>query len=59
MKLRPYSANQTYNATGSIKNRTWNLFLSFFIFVGLSGLNAEAQKTFEWPCFHGTDRTNK
>lgn len=59
MKLRPYSANQTYNATGSIKNRTWNLFLSFFIFVGLSGFNAEGQKTFEWPCFHGTDRTNK
>jgi outer membrane protein assembly factor BamB len=59
MKLRPYSANQTHVASGSIKKRTWNSFLSFCFFVGLSGFNAAAQKTSEWPCFHGPDRTNK
>ena len=59
MNLHSSSTNQNYIAFGSIKKRTWNLFLPFCIFVSLSSFNAPAQKTYEWPCFHGPDRTNK
>jgi len=34
--------------------------LAFILLViSLSGLNVSAQKTDEWPSFHGSDRTNK
>ena len=58
MKLGSYSDNQTYITIGSIKKRIWNSFVSFCLFASLSGFNAAAQKTSEWPCFHGSDRTN-
>ena len=41
------------------KNRIWNSFLVLYFFFTLSGFNAAAQKTPEWPCFHGPNRTNK
>ena len=31
----------------------------FFFFVTLSSCTASIQNTCEWPCFHGSDRTNK
>jgi outer membrane protein assembly factor BamB len=59
VKLHTYSDNQTYKPTAGIKKRIWNSFLTFCFFVNLSGFNAAAQKTCEWPCFHGPNRTNK
>ena len=51
--------NQTNHSSNSIIGRTLNFFLAVCFFTALSGFNATAQKTFEWPCFHGPNRTNK
>jgi outer membrane protein assembly factor BamB len=59
MKIRPVIANQIYAASGNVRKRTLNSILAFCCLAGLSGFNAEAQKTSEWTCFHGPDRTNK
>lgn len=39
--------------------RVWNSYFLCFLFVCLFGFNAVAQNAFEWPCFHGLDRTNR
>ena len=59
LKLFAYSANQTCIPSESIKKRIRNLFITFYFFVTLSGCTASIQNTCEWPCFHGSDRTNK
>ncbi|HEY3390632.1 MAG TPA: PQQ-binding-like beta-propeller repeat protein, partial [Prolixibacteraceae bacterium] len=58
LKSHAYSDNQTHRSPANI-TRIINLFIVLFILVSLSTFNAAAQKTFEWPCFHGPDRTNK
>ncbi len=35
------------------------LILTYCLIASLSCFSVAAQKTSEWPCFHGTDRTNK
>jgi outer membrane protein assembly factor BamB len=58
VKKPSLSFTQTYRSSECIKKKiTWFFFLC--LIVVLSGFNAYAQKTFEWPCFHGSDRTNK
>jgi outer membrane protein assembly factor BamB len=59
LKLNTSSDCQTYKSSHSIKKRIPNSFITFCFFVCLSGINAAAQQTFEWPCFHGLNRTNK
>ncbi|MCX6238642.1 MAG: PQQ-like beta-propeller repeat protein [Bacteroidia bacterium] len=59
IKPRAFSDNQTYKSSDSIKKGMWNPFITFCFIVCISGFNATAQKTFEWSCFHGSDRTNK
>ena len=59
MRSSQHSANQTKVTSYRIKRIFWNSFLTLFFIVTLSGFTATAQKTNEWPCFHGTDRTNK
>jgi outer membrane protein assembly factor BamB len=56
IKTNTHIDNQTY--ISSVR-RTCYLFVSFCIFATLSGFIASGQKVFEWPCFHGADRTNK
>jgi len=58
-KLPGYPENQTNRRSANIKKRTMNSFLTFCFCVSLSGFNPVAQKAFEWPAFHGADRTNK
>ena len=57
--LRSDSDNQVYIIPDSIKTGIRNSFIIFCFLVCISGFNAAAQKTLEWPCFHGSDRTNK
>jgi len=58
-KLGTYSDYQTYIPSNSIKKRTGNSFITFCLFICLLNINAVAQKSSEWPGFHGPDRTNK
>ena len=36
-----------------------NSLIALCCFIGFAGCQATAQTTFNWPCFHGPDRTNK
>jgi hypothetical protein len=58
-KSNSHSANQTYIPWFIIKRRTLKFFLALFLIAGLTDFTTEAQKTSEWPAFHGSDRTNK
>src|SRR5665648_720830 len=59
IELRTDPCNQTYLLSVCNRRTIWNPFLAIIFFVTISGCTASAQKTCEWPCFHGTDRTNK
>lgn len=59
LKLCAYTYNQINIAADSFKKGIWNSFFAFCFFIGISGINAVAQKIYEWPSFHGIDRTNK
>ena len=37
----------------------WNSYFVSIFFCVISGYSAMAQNRTEWPCFHGSDRTNK
>ena len=54
-KSLTYCENQINHLSNSNKGRILNFILAFCFFT----FNATAQKTFEWPCFHGPNRTNK
>jgi outer membrane protein assembly factor BamB len=53
------SSNKTYMASGNIISMILKFVFTFFFIAGLIDFSAEAQKTSEWPSFHGADRTNK
>jgi outer membrane protein assembly factor BamB len=59
LTLGPISDYHCYTSLKMIKNKIWCSFFGLCLMICLSGFNASAQKTFEWPCFHGLDRTNK
>jgi outer membrane protein assembly factor BamB len=47
-----YKTNNMHRRIGH-----WMMVLLFVL--GLSGCRVSAQKEYSWPCFHGSDRTNK
>ncbi|MEI6091705.1 MAG: PQQ-binding-like beta-propeller repeat protein, partial [bacterium] len=51
--------NQYYISSAGSRKGICISLLTLCFFVCLSGFNATAQKIAEWPCFHGSDRTNK
>jgi outer membrane protein assembly factor BamB len=59
LNLPTYSDDLTFIKSNSFKIRIRNSFIALSFFTFLSGFNAAAQKALEWPCFHGSDRTNK
>ena len=59
-QTRPsYSANQTDMASDRIIKSMRNSLFTFCFFLAFSGCITAEQSTCEWPCFHGSDRTNK
>ena len=57
--LRSDSGNQVCRLPNNVKIGVCNSVVIFCFFVCISGFNAVAQGTSEWPSFHGSDRTNK
>jgi outer membrane protein assembly factor BamB len=59
--LIPFTYSNKKNSIRSVSIRKilLNTFLSICFLLTLSGCTGEAQYTCKWPCFHGSDRTNK
>jgi outer membrane protein assembly factor BamB len=54
-----YAANQFYVTSGCITKKVICYIIGLFFIAGPYISNAGAQKVYEWPSFHGADRTNK
>ena len=59
LKSGAFSDNQKCIGSHRIRVRILNSFLPFCFFIILSCRTAQIQNTCEWPCFHGSDRSNK
>jgi outer membrane protein assembly factor BamB len=51
--------NQIQISKCNIKRMTVRIISVLLFIVGINGFKAEAQKSSQWPSFHGADRTNK
>jgi outer membrane protein assembly factor BamB len=59
IKLQAHPDIQNFITSHIIRNRICNSFLVLSVYITLSGCTSEAQKTTEWPAYHGPDRSNK
>jgi len=58
LKSEGSSSSAEIKTSGSLITAVRNSLISFcFLFVSL--INVYAQSSIEWPCFHGSDRSNK
>jgi len=58
-KIDLFSSGHTFDWLSRFKTKICGALCVFCFFIIFSNSTAVAQKIYEWPCFHGSDRTNK
>lgn len=58
-KTDPFSSVHIFECFSSFNTKICYALCVFCLFIIFSNSTAVAQKISEWPCFHGSDRTNK